>query len=457
MKKVKVSIIDNKTLKLEEDAVKGSIIDLNEIMEIDTSLILKSIEAGKDHIYNEKLKVALQEREAILKSKAEVVVLSYQNSIEKLEKELVDLETKLNTQKSLELSNLKNQLNQELNDLKAKNQVLNSQLNEQARVIKLEAENQFKDEINHLKNANETLKRELDSQKELLQTNYESKLVQEQLKLTETFNEEKDKLNEEISMHVAEVNKLRLSKDLLNVKMLGENLEKWCEHEFLSSALNLLPNVSFYKDTKEGNKADFIFRVYLAGAEHTPYNELASVTLEMKSESTVTKTKTKNKDHFDKLEEDRVRNNTTYSLLVSELEWDVSNDTPMRKVTEHNNMYLVRPQYMTIFLNIVYAFAMQYHEELTKRNEELEKFKDRDEIMKEFEEMKSSILDHSLRHIQTKLNEIVRETEAIEKANNNIKEALRIVLETHINTVINKITNFEINRIVKQVDSYEKI
>ncbi len=35
-KKVKVSVVDSKTLRLEEDALKGSIIDLNEVMELDT-------------------------------------------------------------------------------------------------------------------------------------------------------------------------------------------------------------------------------------------------------------------------------------------------------------------------------------------------------------------------------------------------------------------------------------
>ncbi|MGI6771251.1 MAG: DUF2130 domain-containing protein [Acholeplasmataceae bacterium] len=96
---------------------------------------------------------------------------------------------------------------------------------------------------------------------------------------------------------------------------------------------------------------------------------------------------------------------------------------------------------------------MQYHAELSKRNKELEKFKDRIEILNEFEQMKSQILDNSLRHIQTKLNEISKETENIESANNKIKEALRIVLETHINTVINRITNFEINKIIKKTET----
>ncbi|MGI6787673.1 MAG: DUF2130 domain-containing protein [Acholeplasmataceae bacterium] len=456
MKKVKVSIVDNKTLKLEEDGSKGDIIDLNDVMGLDTTSILKAIETGRDQVYLEKINQALQEQKKLLKSKEELLILEAQTKLDKLSEELKIQKDKLTTQKALELSELKEKLNLDINELKMKNQVLSNQLAEQSKMIKLETENYFKDQINELKNKNDQLKEEIENQKTLLESNFQSKLIQEQLKLTKEFTLEKDKLKEEIAEHLSEVNKLRLSKDLLNVKMLGENLEKWCEQEFLSSTLNLLPNISFDKDTKEGNKADFIFRIYLIGAEKTESNELASVTLEMKSESTVAKTKTKNKDHFDKLEEDRIRNNTTYSLLVSELEWDVSNDTPIRKVTDYNNMYLVRPQYMIIFLNIVYAFAMQYHKELTKRNQELEKFKDRHQILAEFNDMKSQILDLSLTHIQNKLEDISKQTEIIEKANNAIKESLRIVLESHIKTVINKITNFEINKIIKKIELNEE-
>ncbi len=434
-KKVKVSVVDNKTLRLEEDAQKGSIIDLNDVMELDTSSILKLIEDGRDKVYDEKVKQALADQHKLLKSEEENKLLSLKN----------DKELELTKQKQEHLSNINN-LNNQIDVLKTK-------LLEQAKSIQLVTEAKFNKEINELNNQINKLKSEKENQKHLFEQTLSSKLLEEELKLTKEFGKEKEELKKVISEQESDLNKLRLSKDSLNVKMLGENLEKWCEQEFISSTLSMLPNVSFYKDTKGDTKADFIFKVYLAGEEKNEFNELASVTLEMKSEHTVSKTKTKNKDHFDKLEEDREKNNTTYSLLVSELEWNVSNDTPIRKITEYENMYMVRPQYMTTFLNIVYAFAMQYHSELTKRNKELEKFKERNEILAEFEQMKSQILDNSLRHIQTKLTEISKETETIEASNNKIKEALRIVLETHINTVINRITNFEINKIIKKIET----
>ena len=55
MKTIKVTAINNKTLKLEEDGKKGDIINLDEITKIDTEIINKQIDAKKDEIYNKKL------------------------------------------------------------------------------------------------------------------------------------------------------------------------------------------------------------------------------------------------------------------------------------------------------------------------------------------------------------------------------------------------------------------
>ena len=280
-KKVKVSVVDNKTLRLEEDAQKGSIIDLNDVMELDTSSILKLIEDGRDKVYDEKVKQALADQHKLLKSEEENKLLSLKND------------------KELELTKQKQELLSNINNLNNQIDVLKTKLLEQAKSIQLETEAKFNKEINELNNQINKLKSEKENQKNLFEQTLSSKLLEEELKLTKEFGKEKEELQKVISEQESDLNKLRLSKDSLNVKMLGENLEKWCEQEFVSSTLSMLPNVSFYKDTKGETKADFIFKVYLSGEEKTEFNELASVTLEMKSEHTVSKTKTKNKDHFD--------------------------------------------------------------------------------------------------------------------------------------------------------------
>lgn len=248
-KKVKVSVVDNKTLRLEEDAQKGSIIDLNDVMELDTSSILKLIEDGRDKVYDEKVKQALADQHKLLKSEEENKLLSLKND------------------KELELTKQKQELLSNINNLNNQIDVLKTKLLEQAKSIQLETEAKFNKEINELNNQINKLKSEKENQKNLFEQTLSSKLLEEELKLTKEFGKEKEELQKVISEQESDLNKLRLSKDSLNVKMLGENLEKWCEQEFVSSTLSMLPNVSFYKDTKGETKADFIFKVYLSGEE----------------------------------------------------------------------------------------------------------------------------------------------------------------------------------------------
>ena len=56
MKKIEVLVRDKNTLILQEEAQKGDYIDLTSISNVDYTQIETVILAGKDEIYNEKLK-----------------------------------------------------------------------------------------------------------------------------------------------------------------------------------------------------------------------------------------------------------------------------------------------------------------------------------------------------------------------------------------------------------------
>jgi hypothetical protein len=63
---------------------------------------------------------------------------------------------------------------------------------------------------------------------------------------------------------------LQLSKSLLNVKQLGEELENWCNNEYQHYAISGFDTCTWEKDNKsikdpldaKGTKADYIFKVY---------------------------------------------------------------------------------------------------------------------------------------------------------------------------------------------------
>ena len=56
MKKIEVLVRDKNTLIIQEEAQKGDYIDLTSISNVDYTQIETVILAGKDEIYNEKIK-----------------------------------------------------------------------------------------------------------------------------------------------------------------------------------------------------------------------------------------------------------------------------------------------------------------------------------------------------------------------------------------------------------------
>ena len=64
MKKVKVLVRDRNVLVLEEDALKGDIIDLREVSDFDYSYLEKVIEEGHSSLFESKIK---EERENLAK------------------------------------------------------------------------------------------------------------------------------------------------------------------------------------------------------------------------------------------------------------------------------------------------------------------------------------------------------------------------------------------------------
>ncbi|ADR23794.1 conserved domain protein [Mycoplasma leachii PG50] len=65
MSSVKFRIINKYQIELLEDAIKGSIIDLNNADQIDLSIILDQINHKKDQVYLEKLKQEKQNWELL--------------------------------------------------------------------------------------------------------------------------------------------------------------------------------------------------------------------------------------------------------------------------------------------------------------------------------------------------------------------------------------------------------
>lgn len=420
-----VSIVNKNTLVLEEDAKKGDKIDLLSLNNVDLSNIEKRIEEGIDSVYNRKLK----EREDALVSANKIAIENTKLEVKtEYSSKITELETKLNNQETvIEAKYL------------AKIKELETQLQGQKTII----ETEYSLKIEQLKQEKESLKRQfdLDKREEL------SKVINEK----DEVIREKDK----------EISELTRSKYGTNVKRIGERLEHWCENEFEEHSMNGFLNCTFEKDNisvkeegdTKGTKADYIFKVFADGDKNI---ELVSVTCEMKSEDPNSVNKKKNSDHYKKLDTDRKKKNTEYALLVSELEWNDDNDVPIRKVKEYEKMYVVRPQYFITFLNIISSLASKYQRVLLEKEKEKALFKETDDIIKSFDEMRDAIIDKQLTRLNKEIDEIKKQCDSIKSAADKISTSTSKITDTIIKDIERKIENFNIVKITKKIDKLEE-
>ena len=76
---------------------------------------------------------------------------------------------------------------------------------------------------------------------------------------------------------------------------------------------------------------------------------------------------------LEKLDENRTKNNCKYAILVSNLEGNNPNISPIYKVREYENMYVVRPAYMMVLLNLIASLTSRFAKLLLmKEAEDLE-------------------------------------------------------------------------------------
>lgn len=483
-KKIKIELknIDNLEFVIKEDANKGDYFSLNELEQVTFDSLRKDLKLEKDKIIaeiweNEKEKIIYSSKEFRdmkeeldnHKSLKEIEINNLKNKLDNIKNEK-EMEfnakvEKLNLISSNKIDNLQVELNnikkEKESELNAK--ILEINLNNDNIVNKLKTElsnvnnelNSFKQQMNLEKeNSISKLKLELseryrakidDLEKNIysLETNNKNILDNKKHEIENAILTTENKLNNKHNDLISEkdkvINELESRRNLLNIKEIGENLERHMQ----SDASNNLsyPNTQFKKanDVIEGTKPDFIFEVL-----NDDKSILTSVTIEAKSETLNAKTKKKNNDHLEKLDSDRKKNNSEYALLVTELEKE--DEFIFKKVGQYDNMYMVRPRYFVPFLQLVYNLS-QKQMEISKLEID---FKEKQDILNEFEQFKTDVVETTLSKMTSKIETINKEAEKIISSTNKITESSRI-LESHLSTIENKFNKFKINKLIDKM------
>lgn len=451
-----VTIIDENTLRLEVDASKGDEIDLLSLKEFDTSSLRRIIEEGKDAEYQRQLNKeidkfklelnnALLEQSNKLNNSYEAKIKEKEQQLFKLQIEKEEILKSIEEKSSLIANEEVRKYIDKLNNVE--NEKLRQEQNHLIEIMKLQ------NEINNLKSTLDGQKQSFENTKTLdLKTQeqfYKDTIAQMELKYTTTLLEKDNEI-------------LRVMNDRtsLNVKKIGEDLEKWCNNEFISHSNSGFLTSTWTKDNEaireggetKGTKADYVFKVY----DTESYDTLiTSVVCEMKSEDVVSNNKKKNSSHYAKLESDRIKKGCEYALLISELEWDQANDIPVQRIKEYDNMYMVRPQYFITFLSVIESLSKKYKELILKNKIEEIKFENSLKIIEKFDAFKQDLLEKSLAKIVKSVDEINKQAKAVNKAAEAILEQTAKIIDSHIEAMKNKIEKFDINKITKSIDKIE--
>ena len=220
----------------------------------------------------------------------------------------------------------------------------------------------------------------------------------------------------------------------MNSKVIGEDLENWCENQF-NDSFQQVDDVKFEKTTKSihGKKPDFLFTVLTKSNK-----KIASIVLEMKTDNG--ENKTKNESFLETLELNRKNFEAEFGLLVTNLE--LKDEFIIRKATGYESLFLVRPEhfvYVLILFRLIYSkcdlLMNELKSEATTSQHVLE-------VINEFTNFKEDLFQSSLKNINSQLDKIYEAANKIQTQVDNIKESIGLIQSKHLQTVQNKIESF---------------
>jgi len=411
MKKIKVSIKDERTLILLENATQGDIIDLNSLhdVDIDTSTIENVVKSIKLDQFNAKLK---EKTEAIERENNLKLSLKEQEYAQKAKEELNKKESKIT------------QLNSELKSISEKAE-------REAEIIVLKERQKIEEQY----------------QKELKEKENQLNQMRHDKELSE------EKLKEQLKSSETALVSLKEMRTKMSTKMVWESLELHCENEFNRIRSIAFPNAEFGKDntiSDIGTKGDYIYREMDADG-----NELLSIMFEMKNENETTATKKKNSDFFKKLDKDRIEKKCEYAVLVSLLEKDNEYYDDIVTVHDYKLMYAIRPQhFITIigFLRQANTKSQSLQSEIHRLNNQNIDVSNFESNMNDFKEAFSKNYSLASKQFSVAITEIDKTIDHLNKVKENLLKS-----DNNLRLANNKASDLSIKRLAKDSPSVAQV
>ena len=460
---IKVKVLNRNTLELSEDAKAGDFIELDKIESLDTGFITDLISKERETYVKKQINEELKKQAHSFELEKQKLLAEQENKLHKENQEKINNFNKkiaeLTSNNKIEIEKLNHEHEKREAELQTKITSLNNDRDKDLEIEKNKIEKNFDEKI---KANEEKYNEELTKLKEIktsleekIKNFEENKKLEIEKTIIDTKAKEKEELEEKHKKEIEEykkiIDQLRRDKSALNSKNIGEDLEVWCDREINQYMQNGLSNCTWYKDNKviknedesKGSKADFIFKIY-ADENHKPEELLTSVCLEMKDENPDSIKKKPSKEYYSQLDKNRIKKDCKYAVLVSDLERDKPNDIPIFKVLGYQDMYVVSPEYMMTFLNMLVSLNTTFARLTLIKSREDEEFKSRDEFSKEFEALKKTYLDSQLEKLEKDVSALEKSNETIFSASKNISDTIFKIRNSYINQIQEKLNKFSV-------------
>ena len=118
-------------------------------------------------------------------------------------------------------------------------------------------------------------------------------------------------------------------------------------------------------------------------------------------------------------------------------------------------MYVVRPQYMMSFLSLVYSISMKFKDTINEKHREVNKLKESNDIINEFENFKDTYLNKPLASLEAKIQKLLKNCDDIQRLNESNRISMNEILTSTIETMKIKIERFDIKKIERKVKKLE--
>ena len=403
----------------------------------------------------DKSKLLSDEKDKLTKKEDELnkIIIELKNEIELLKGTQKSEIEKINSQNEAEKSKIQKSESEKYSQLQSKYDVLQSSFEDKVNQAKSEGARDYENRISSIYSQNQLALAGKDAQIQTKEYEFaieKNKVLQEQKDMYEQALREKEEV----------INNLQRAKAAMNVKQTGEDLEAWCDNEVTSYMQNGLYNCTWEKDNKsvkedgesKGSKADYLFRVY-ASELHKEDELLTSICMDMKDENPDSTNKKTNSDYYKQLDKNREKKKCKYAVLVSNLEMDKPNILPMFKVAGYEDMYVVRPAYLMTFLNMIASLTAKFADIIIDQENEIG-LKTKFALLQEFDDIKNTYLDKPLGLLEKAIEEIIKNSNNIRTAAQNIEIQCDRINESYINQIQAKIGRFELklnNKIVKKL------